>query len=122
MQKQTKNFHWVLFSKVLPLIVICVLIYGVIFSAQTVLQYYKQNQGNVENLTISTGKHLDGIMQDMNELALYISTNSDVRDAYRQLNSNPNTLNPLLVSSKLNTLSIIGSVKSYAQIDLQTLF
>ena len=101
------TFHKKLFLSISGFMTALIMVCTIFFSLYTYKILHRQSQDNLQYLSARTAAELKTMIDNMDELALYVSTNEEIRSAFVQA-KNPNFSNPDLSRATVRILTSIS--------------
>lgn len=101
------TFHKKLFLSISGFMTALIMVCTIFFSLYTYKILHRQSQDNLQYLSERTAAELKTMIDNMDELALYVSTNEEIRSTFVQA-KNPNFSNPDLSRATVKILTSIS--------------
>lgn len=110
-----QSFQKKIFLSISAFMVILIVVCIGAFSVYTYQNLYRQSQSNLQYISEHTGSEMKTLLENMDNLALYVSTNQDIRTAFNKAATTDYSSSDLEkeVSQTLSSISIPTSSSHY---------
>lgn len=110
-----QSFQKKIFLSISAFMVILIVVCIGAFSVYTYQNLYRQSQSNLQYISEHTGSEMKTLLENMDNLALYVSTNQDIRAAFNKAATTDYSSSDLEkeVSQTLSSISIPTSSSHY---------